>query len=119
MKKKKLLIMTDSYCVYTGFANVARHVADYMQATGKYEIAYRCWFHSPLNNIVPPFTIYTTMRDHSKCCNRGPSVMKVEPGKEPVYFRHQQGVLVPMQNGLTMRGLNVGLKMITNEIECL
>ena len=99
MKKKKLLIMTDSYCVYTGFANVGRHIADHLHKTGKYDIAYLCWFHAPLNNIVPPFTVYTTLRDHSKCCGRGPSVMKLEPGKEPIYLRHQQGVLFPLNEG--------------------
>lgn len=99
MKKKKLLIMTDSYCVYTGFANVGRHVADYLHKSGKYDIAYLCWFHAPMNNIVPPFTIYTTLRDHSRCCNRGPVVMKMEPGKAPIYLKHQQGILIPMGDG--------------------
>lgn len=98
-KKKKLLIMSDSYCVYTGFANVGRHVADHLHKSGKYDIAYLCWFHAPLNNIVPPFTIYTTLRDHSKCCGRGPAVMKMEPGKAPIYLRHQQGVLFPLNEG--------------------
>jgi glycosyltransferase involved in cell wall biosynthesis len=99
MKKKKLLIMTDSYCVYTGFANVGRHVADHLHSTGKYEIAYLCWFHAPMNNIKPPFTVYTTMRDHSRCCGRGPVVMKQEVDKPIQYLKHHQGVLIPLGDG--------------------
>ena len=88
IKKKKLLIFTDSFCVYTGFSNVGRHVSTYLHNTGKYEIAYLCWFHAPMNNIIPPFTIYTTMRDHSRCCGRGPVVMKMVPGQQPEHDKY-------------------------------
>lgn len=92
--------MSDSYQVYTGFANVARHVSTYLKNTDKYEIAYVGWFHQPLNKIEAPFTYYTTIKNHTdKCCRRGEAVMKHEPGKKPVYFKSNQGILVPMQDG--------------------
>jgi glycosyltransferase involved in cell wall biosynthesis len=99
IKKKKLLLMSDSVRVFTGFANVGRHVADYLYDTGKYDIAYLCWFDAPINNIIPKYTTYTTLRDHSRCCNRGPVVMKMEPGKAPSYLKHNQGILLPMGEG--------------------
>ena len=100
-KKKKLLLISDSVRVFTGFANVARHVADYLHDTDKYEIAYLCWFDAPLNNIVPKYTTYSTLRDHSRCCGRGPVVVKQEVGKQPTYLKHQQGVLLPTGDGPT------------------
>lgn len=63
--KKRILIITDSPRIYTGFANIGRHVATYLHNTGKWDVHYLGWFDSPGNKDIEnfPFPIYHTMLD--------------------------------------------------------
>jgi len=66
--KRKILIMTDSPRLYTGFANIGRHIAGYLHESGKYEVSYIGWFDHPGNtaNLAindPPYPVYHTMLD--------------------------------------------------------
>lgn len=65
MSKKKILIMTDSCRVYTGFANIGRHVANHLHESGKWEVHYLGWFDRPGNKDIEqtPFPLYHTMMD--------------------------------------------------------
>lgn len=42
MRKKKILINTNAPWVYTGLAENGRHLAKYLEGTGKYEVVYYC-----------------------------------------------------------------------------
>ncbi|MHA1831068.1 MAG: glycosyltransferase family 4 protein [Candidatus Helarchaeota archaeon] len=52
--KKKILIVTDSYFALTGFANVGRHIADYLSEYSNFEIHYLGWFEPRLEKIIKP-----------------------------------------------------------------
>ena len=62
MRKKKILCMTDSPKLHTGFAGVGRKVMTYLQRTGKYEIQCLGWFHQDSNEEVI-YPIIQTERD--------------------------------------------------------
>jgi len=53
MRKKKILVMTDSARVYTGFANIGRHVAGYLHDTGRWDVHYLGWFDEGSNESFP------------------------------------------------------------------
>jgi len=61
--KKKILIVTDSYRIQTGFANVGRHIADHLYATGRWDIAYLGWYDQESAINRPHFRLYTTRLD--------------------------------------------------------
>lgn len=52
MERKKILCMTDSPKLHTGFAGVGREVMTYLQRTGKYDIKCIGWFHQETNEEV-------------------------------------------------------------------
>ena len=52
--KKKLMIVTDSYFVLTGFANVGRHISDYIAKDDDYDITYFGWFEPKGKKIIEP-----------------------------------------------------------------
>lgn len=59
----KVLIVSDSPYIHTGFANVGRHVGLHLARTGKYDVHYLGWFHTnkSLSNFQIPFPVYTTI----------------------------------------------------------
>lgn len=61
-KRKKVLVMTDSPKIDTGFGRVGREVWSYLQSTGKYEIACIGWFHQD-NPREVPYPVLTTRKD--------------------------------------------------------
>jgi len=62
MERKKILCMTDSPKLHTGFAGVGREVMTHLQRTGKYEIKCIGWFHQETNEEVI-YPIILTERD--------------------------------------------------------
>lgn len=62
MKKPRLLFVSDSARISTGFSRVVREVALRLHATGKYEISQLGWFDGAATHEVP-FPVYTTRRD--------------------------------------------------------
>ena len=62
MERKKILCMTDSPKLHTGFAGVGREVMTHLQRTGKYEIKCIGWFHQETNEEVI-YPIISTERD--------------------------------------------------------
>lgn len=63
--KKKILIMSDSPRIYTGFSHIGRKMAMYLHNTGRWDVSYLGWFDDNLNEEQQnfPFPIYKTARD--------------------------------------------------------
>lgn len=60
MKKiPRILIVTDSAMLDTGFARVAREIGNHLVLTGKYHVAQHGWFHHVTDRAVP-FQIFPT-----------------------------------------------------------
>jgi hypothetical protein len=59
MSKPRLLIVTDSPFLDTGFGRVGRVIATGLHLTGKYDIQYLGWFHQPHDKLVP-FKVWPT-----------------------------------------------------------
>jgi glycosyltransferase involved in cell wall biosynthesis len=59
---KKVLIVSDSPYIQTGFANVGRHIGDRLYRTGNYDVHYQGWFHKreANKNYKIPYPVYTT-----------------------------------------------------------
>lgn len=64
MTKVKILALSDSPKLHTGFACVARNVLTHLQRTGKYEIKQIGWFHQESNEEVI-YPIIQTEKDES------------------------------------------------------
>lgn len=62
MERKRILVMTDSPKLHTGFAGVGRRIFEYLQKTGKYEIQSIGWFHQDTPEDVT-YPILTTQKD--------------------------------------------------------
>ena len=62
MDRKKILIMSDSPKLHTGFAGVAKKIFTYLQRTGKYEIKCLGWFHQETPEGVT-YPIISTEKD--------------------------------------------------------
>lgn len=62
MKRKKILVLTDSPMLHTGFARVGKEIFTALNRTGKYEIVCVGWFHqNTLEDITYP--IWTTKKN--------------------------------------------------------
>jgi glycosyltransferase involved in cell wall biosynthesis len=61
-ERKKVLVMTDSAKIDTGFGRVGREVWSYLFSTGKYEVHSIGWFHQE-NARECPYPIYTTKKN--------------------------------------------------------
>ncbi len=61
-ERKKILVMTDSPKIDTGFGRVGREVWSKLNATGKYEINAIGWFHNE-NNREVPYPIFPTRKN--------------------------------------------------------
>ena len=62
MERKKVLIMSDSPKLHTGFANVAKEIWTALNRTGKYDIKCIGWFHKDSGEEVT-YPIFTTQKD--------------------------------------------------------
>ena len=62
MKKKKVLVMTDSPFLHTGFGRVGKEIWTELNRTGKYDIKCLGWFHQPTNEGVT-YSVVTTNKD--------------------------------------------------------
>ena len=62
MDRKKILVMSDSPKLHTGFAKVAKEIFTYLNRTGKYDIKCIGWFHQETNEEVT-YQIFQTMKD--------------------------------------------------------
>jgi len=63
MERKKILVMTDSPKLHTGFATVGKKIFTYLNRTGKYEINCIGWFHQDGANEEVSYPIWTTDKD--------------------------------------------------------
>jgi len=65
MDTKRVLIMTDSPRIKTGFANIGRHVAEVLHESGRWEVHYVGWFDSDMNKEYSqlPYKLYSTATD--------------------------------------------------------
>lgn len=61
-ERKKILVMSDSPKIDTGFGRVGREVWSHLNATGKYEINAIGWFHNENNRDVS-YPIFTTRKN--------------------------------------------------------
>jgi len=61
-QRKKILVMTDSPKIDTGFGRVGREVWSYLSSTGKYEVNAIGWFHQESNREVP-YPIFSTKKN--------------------------------------------------------
>lgn len=64
-RKPKVMVMSDHSCLHTGFANVSRHILQYLEKCGKYEIAEFGWFApnpEMVKDRIPQWKIYVTDR---------------------------------------------------------
>lgn len=55
-RKPKILLVSDSSALHTGFAKVASHVCSHLCSTGKYSVKTIGWFHNPgtaPSNVIP------------------------------------------------------------------
>ena len=62
MERKKVLIMTDSPKLHTGFAKVGKEIWTYLNKTGKYDIKCIGWFHQDSGEEVT-YPIHLTAKD--------------------------------------------------------
>lgn len=62
-ERKKVLVVTDSPKIDTGFGRVAKEVWSYLSSTGKYEIVSIGWFHQENPREVPYHVIPTRRND--------------------------------------------------------
>jgi ADP-heptose:LPS heptosyltransferase/GT2 family glycosyltransferase/glycosyltransferase involved in cell wall biosynthesis len=62
---RKIMIMSDSPRIYTGFSHIGRKIAMRLHETGDWEVSYLGWFDDGLNEEQKnlPFTVYRTGRD--------------------------------------------------------
>lgn len=58
-RKPRILIMSDSPFLDTGFGRVAREIGTHLVETGNYVVAQLAWFHSANDRIVP-FQVFPT-----------------------------------------------------------
>jgi glycosyltransferase involved in cell wall biosynthesis len=63
MERKRILVMTDSPKLHTGFAGVGREIWTYLNRTGKYDIRCIGWFHQETNEEVT-YPILLTEKDN-------------------------------------------------------
>jgi glycosyltransferase involved in cell wall biosynthesis len=65
MQKRRIMIMTDSPRIRTGFSNIGRHVADILHRSGQWDVHYVAWFDNPTLNpdIEIPYRLYNTAKD--------------------------------------------------------
>lgn len=61
-ERKKVLVVTDSPKIDTGFGRVGKEVWSYLSSTGKYEVAAIGWFHQE-NPREVPYPIITTKKN--------------------------------------------------------
>ena len=62
MKRKSVLVMTDSPKLHTGFGMVGRHVWSYLNRTGKYDIKCVGWFDQNTNEEIT-YPVVSTRKD--------------------------------------------------------
>ena len=62
MQRKKILVMSDSSKLHTGFAIVTREIFTHLNKTGKYEIVQIGWFHQETNEDCT-YPIWLTEKD--------------------------------------------------------
>ena len=62
MERKKILVLTDSPKLHTGFAIVGREIWTYLNRTGRYDIKCVGWFHQETLEDIP-YPILTTEKD--------------------------------------------------------
>lgn len=84
VRKRRVLIVSDTFFIATGFAMVGRQIARYLHSTGRYDVGYLGWFH----RINPDFDVseisyYSTILDHSQCCKMPKSIHLREAGDRP------------------------------------
>ncbi len=59
-RKPKILVVSDSSAIHTGFATVARQICTHLYMTGKYEVKSIGWFHNPSIKHTVPYEIIPT-----------------------------------------------------------
>ncbi len=60
--KPRVLIVSDSAAIDTGFGRVAREIGSALALSGRYEVAQHGWYHLPAQDKLIPFLIYPTDR---------------------------------------------------------
>jgi len=73
MEKKRILFVSDSVKRKTGYATVAKNLIAELVKTDKYELAQLGLADVPAL-VGLPITYYSQIKDHTKCCNRGPGI---------------------------------------------
>jgi glycosyltransferase involved in cell wall biosynthesis len=69
MGKPKILVVSDSPVLHTGFAVVARNICSHLVSTGHYELKVIGWYHRHSDEILP-FEIIPTKRDSREITER-------------------------------------------------
>ena len=63
-RKPKVLVMSDSSVLHTGFALVARKITTHLYESNNYEIKTIGWFHRNGSDTIVPFEIIPTKQDN-------------------------------------------------------
>ena len=77
--KKRLLIISDTVIVSTGYSTVAKNIIQRLVANDNYEIAQLGLSDRP-GVIKYPIHYYSTIKDHTKCCRKGKVIEYREKG---------------------------------------
>jgi glycosyltransferase involved in cell wall biosynthesis len=59
VRKRRILVVSDSAHLNTGFGRVAREIGTALVATGQWDVSQLGWFHNPSTAVVP-FRVYPT-----------------------------------------------------------
>jgi len=66
--KPRIMVVSDHSSLHTGFANVSRHILNYIFDTGKYEVSEFGWFAPRVNDVaqelMPRWQVYVTNRSN-------------------------------------------------------
>jgi len=62
--KKRILVVSDSATLHTGFGNIARKILLYLHQTGEYELGQLAWFHKDTDIKLPEeIAVYPTTKE--------------------------------------------------------
>lgn len=108
MKKKRILIIGDSIDRATGYATVVKNIVANLDDS--FVVAQLGLASIPIdpNNTLIPIHHYSTLKDHSKCCGRGPLVELFKPETKSIeYLTPTLNVETHEKKGFCPRGVNI------------
>jgi len=84
VEKRKILLITDSPALKTGYGGICRNLAEAL-IKNDFEVAVHAWYYGDTGQRFP-YPIYTTVKSHGRCCKSGGYIHKVLPDGKIEYY---------------------------------